>query len=95
MIDNSQEQVEEKIIEVLNDITDTLEIKVSLDTRSCPGLIPGITSQVLVTVMGRLEKKLDVIIPNNCYIFYDKKEKKQLNIKESTEKLVKNAHYEK
>ena len=95
MIDNSQEQVEEKIIEVLEDITDTLEIKVSLDTRSCPGLIPGITSQVLVTVMGRLEKKLDVIIPNNCYIFYDKKEKKQLNIKESTEKLVKNAHYEK
>ena len=95
MIDNSQEQVEEKIIEVLKDITDTLEIKVSLDTRSCPGLIPGITSQVLVTVMGRLEKKLDVIIPNNCHIFYDKKEKKQLNIKESTEKLVKNAHYEK
>ena len=55
--------------------------------------MPGITSQVLVTVMGRLEKKLDVIIPDECYVFYDKKEKKQLNIKKSAEKLIKNAHY--
>ena len=93
MIDVSQELVEEKIIEVIKEIADTLEMEVSIDTKSCPGLMPGITSQVLVTVMGRLEKRLDVIIPDECYVFYDKKEKKQLNIKKSAEKLIKNAHY--
>tara|TARA_B100002049_G_scaffold110078_1_gene81225 strand:- start:6476 stop:6763 length:288 start_codon:yes stop_codon:yes gene_type:complete len=93
MVDVSQELVEEKITEVIKEIADTLEIEIAINTKSCPGLLPGITSQVLVTVMGRLEKKLDVIIPDECYIFYDSKEKKQLDIKESAEKLIKNAHY--
>jgi acyl carrier protein len=93
MIDISQELVEEKIAEVIKEIADTLEIEVSIDSASCPGLLPGITSQVLVTVMGRLEKKLDVLIPDDCYIFYDKKEQKQLDIKMSAEKLIKHAKY--
>lgn len=93
MIDISQELVEEKIIEVIKEIADTLEMEVSIDSNSCPGLMPGITSQVLVTVMGRLEKKLNVIIPDECYVFFDKKEKKQLDIKKSAEKLIKNANY--
>ena len=93
MIDISQELVEKKIIEVIKEIADTLEIEVLLDVTICPGLLPGITSQVLVTEMSRLERKLDVIIPDECYVFYDKKEKKQLDIKKSAEKLIKNAHY--
>lgn len=93
MIDISQEVVEEKIIEIISEIANTLEMDISIDSNSCPGLMPGITSQVLVTVMGRLEKKLDVIIPNDCFVFYDKKEKKQLDINKSAEKLIKNAHY--
>lgn len=93
MIDVSQQLAEEKIIEVIKEIVETLEIDVSLNTNSCPGLLPGITSQVLVTAMGRLERKLEIIIPDDCYIFYDKKESKQLDIKMSAEKLIKTANY--
>lgn len=93
MIDISQELVEEKITEVIQEIAETLEMEISIDSDSCPGLMPGITSQVLITVMGRLEKKLNVIIPDDCYVFYDEKEQKQLNIKKSAEKFIKNSNY--
>lgn len=93
MIDITQELAEEKIIEVINEIAKTLEVEISLDSNSCPGLLPGMTSQVLVTVMGRLEKKLDIVIPDDCYIFFNKKDMKQMNIKNSAEKLIKTAHY--
>lgn len=93
MIDISQELVEEKIIEIVCEIAKTLEMEVNIDSDSCPGLLPGITSQVQVTIMGRLERKLNIVIPDDCYIFYDKKEKKQLDVKSSAEKLIKNANY--
>lgn len=93
MIDISQELVEKKIIEVTKEITDTLELEITLNVNSCPGLLPEVTSQVQVTIMSRLQKALNVIIPDDHYIFYDKKEKKQLDIKKAAQKLIKIAHY--
>lgn len=95
MVNLSQELVEEKIIEVIQEIIETLDMEVSLDSGTCPGLVPGITSHVQVSIMSRLQRKLEVIIPDNCYLFYDDKQKRQLSIKSSAEKLIKNAKYAK
>lgn len=95
MIDISHELVEEKLIEEIKEISSVLEIDISINTNVCPGVVPGITSQVLVSVMGRLEKKLDIIIPDDHYIFFDHKTKKQLDIKQSAEKLIKIAKHAK
>lgn len=86
-------EVEDKIIEALNVVCKTLMIDVSIDGDSCPGKIFGVTSQILVTVMGRLETLLDVIIPNNIYIFHDKKSNTQLSVKEAANKLLKTAKH--
>lgn len=61
--------------------------KIDEDTR--PGLI--IKSQVLLTVIGRLEDLLDMEIPDNCYPFFDKDKLKQLTIREAAEILINKA----
>ena len=53
-----------------------------------PGII-GIRSQILVDITGRLEEKLEIIVPNNCYLFRDKDGIRELTIREAAEKLIK------
>ena len=84
--------VEAEIIKTILEIKSSLKIEATIDNDSCPGSI-GISSQILITVMGRISNTLGVIIPDDCYIFHDKKTKKQLSIKEAAQKLVKVAKY--
>ena len=51
---------------------------------------PGnfIMSQVLISIFSQIEIKTGITIPNDCYIFYDGKTKKQLSIKEAAIKLL-------
>ncbi|HEV7332534.1 MAG TPA: hypothetical protein VGN63_15960 [Flavisolibacter sp.] len=86
--------VEAKIIKAVEEIKHKLKLDaVTVDTELCPGKF--ISSQILVTLIGRLADALEVKIPDNCYIFLDKKTLKQLTIKESAQKLINEAQYEK
>jgi len=89
----TNEEVEEKIIEVVATLCKDLVVDITIDGDICPGNIPYMTSHILVTVMGRVESLLDVKIPDNVYIFYDKKNNKQLSVKEAADKLLKTAKY--
>lgn len=80
--------VENELLKSIKEVKDLLKIDATISSDVCPGSI-GITSQVLITIMGRIGNKLGVAIPNNCYIFYDKKSRRQLSIKEATHKLIK------
>jgi hypothetical protein len=82
--------VEGELINLILEAKDKFNIDASISSDARPGSI-GISSQVLITIMGRIGHKLGVNIPNSCYIFYDKKERKQLSIKEATQKLIKVA----
>lgn len=59
--------------------------------------IPGnfIKSQVLITAICDIAAILNVEIPNNCYIFFEKKERRQLSIKETVQKILEVAINEK
>jgi hypothetical protein len=85
--------VEAKLIKVIDEIKDKFKIKADVDIEFCPENF--ISSQVLVTVTGRIAVALGVTIPENCYIFHDKKTLKKYSIKEAAEKLIKEAKYEK
>ncbi len=80
--------VEEEIVKVVQDAANHMGVVIKVDANCAPGN-SGISSHVLVTVMCRLEGILDVIIPNNCYIFHDRISLRQLTIKEAAEKLLK------
>ena len=83
-------QVENEIKLIIDEINSNLGLKAEINNSTCPHDV-GITSQVLVSVMGILENKLDVTIPHNKYIFHDKKTNKHLSIKEASIKLMKIA----
>ena len=72
----------------------SISIEEEIDKESKPGAI-GIRSQVLVTVMGKLEELLEIEIPNNCYIFRDSDGIRELTIREAAEKLLKIAKHAK
>lgn len=80
--------VEMEITKIVEDVKSRMGIDAIITVNTCLNNI-GITSQIQVSIMSRLEDILKVEIPNNCYIFYDKKEKKQLSIKEAAQKLIK------
>lgn len=82
--------VENEIIKTVKGLSSLLMIDENIDADSCPGSI-GFSSQVLITIMGRLEDTLNVFIPDNIYIFHDKVTHKQLTIKEAADKLIKLA----
>ena len=79
-------KVEKVIVDAIKEVKDMLKLDVSIDGDVCPGDI-GISSQVLITVMGRVSNILGVSIPDNCYIFHDN-ETQQLSIKEAAQKLI-------
>lgn len=89
MLELSCETVENEIISTVKEICSTLKIVAEVDNNCIPAFI-GFSSQALITVMGRLEQKLNIIIPNNCYIFIDKDNNK-LSIEGAAKKLIKIA----
>jgi len=68
----------------------TVSPQAVIDQDCKPGVI-GIRSQVLVDIMGILEEVLEIVIPNNCYIFRDRDGITELSIKDAAEKLKKMA----
>lgn len=86
----TSDRVEKEITKAVNEIKGRLKIKATIDGDSCPGDIVGITSQILVTVIGRIANNLGVTLPNNVYIFHDKNSG-QLSIKQATQKFIKSA----
>ena len=80
--------VEDELIKLIDEINkNILGIEIDIDKKCCPAEI-GISSQILITIMSRVGNTLDVKIPNDCYIFHDKKSGKQLSIEEAAQKLI-------
>ena len=84
-----QAVVEAEIKSAVEEINNNLKIGAKIDSECRPGEI-GISSQILLTIMSRLEDSLGVIIPSNVYLFHDK-EKQQLSIQDAAKKLIKFA----
>ena len=82
------EKIEEEVVKVISGICSKLKIDAAIDKEFCPGNF--IKSQILLTFISSIADALDVIIPNNCYIFCDKNQK-QLTIEETTHKIIKYA----
>jgi hypothetical protein len=84
-----------KVIEGIKTLVDeaknAMELEGDVDEETQPGLL--IKSQVLVTIIGRLEDLLQVKIPINCYPFFDKDLNKQLSIKEAAQILLKKIEH--
>ena len=80
------ENIENQIKAVIEEINEETELNSSITVNTCPYDV-GISSQILVSVMGLLENKLEIEIPASCYIFHDKTSNRQLSIKESALKL--------
>ena len=85
--------VEDKITKAIVETKGMLKIDGVVTSDYCPGIL--IPSQVLVTLMRRIGNTLGVTIPDNCYIFHDKKTHRQLSIIEAAQKLIKEAKNEK
>lgn len=94
MIKIDHNVVEEEIIKVIKDLNSKLNIEAEINSACVPGAV-GFSSQVLITVMGLLEEKLGILIPNECYIFHDKVSLRKLTIEEAASKLIKIAKYAK
>lgn len=85
-------EIEGTIKELITEIKDVLNLQGAINDDLCPGEM--IQSDALVTVTGRLGVRLGINIPLSCYPFFDKKNHKQLTIKEAATKvfnLVKNG----
>ena len=91
MVNLTAERVEKEITSAINEVKRRLKISATVDRDVCPGDIGGITSQILLTLIGRISNNLGVTVPNNCYIFHDKATERQLSIKEAAQKLLKAA----
>lgn len=81
------EKVEEEVITIVKEICEALKINAVVDSEFCPGNY--IKSQVLLDSITTIGDALGVIIPNEYYVFSDKK--KQLSIKETVQKIIKVA----
>ena len=80
--------VENELLSSIEEIKKKFKLDLNITTDVCPGTV-GIQSQILVTVMGRIARKLDINIPDNCYIFHDRNPRRQLSIREAAQKLIK------
>jgi len=87
--------VEGEIIKAVKVLSSKLNVEAEINSDCSPGTIIGISSQVLITIMGQLEDALDIVIPNECYIFHDKVTHRQLTVKEAANKLIKIAKHAK
>lgn len=91
MISTPYEVVENEIKKIIGEIKKQFKLDQEINADCIPGNLEGVTSHILVTVTGRIANALGVVIPNSCYIFHNKKDDKQLSIKEATQKLIKFA----
>jgi hypothetical protein len=82
------ERVEKEITAAINEVKRRLKISATINVNVCPGNVTGLTSQILVTLIGRIGNNLSVTVPNGCYIFHDK-HLGQLSIKQAAQKLIK------
>ncbi|RZK12936.1 MAG: hypothetical protein EOO46_01220 [Flavobacterium sp.] len=87
VIDLEPEVIEQEVIKVLEEINEALEANAIIDENCRPGNF--FKSHALVTAIDRIADVLEITIPLNCYIFFDKKTLTQLTIKEATLKLIK------
>lgn len=79
--------VEEQVVAVVKEICEALKIEVVIDGEFCPGNF--IKSQVLLDTISTIEDALGITIPNEHYVFSEKK--KQLSVKEAVQKIIKVA----
>jgi hypothetical protein len=91
MINIPDTTVEAEIIKIIIEIKDQFRLDQDINVDCIPGIMEGITSHILVTATGRIANALGIVIPNSCYIFHDKKDDRQLTIKEASQKLIKLA----
>ena len=82
------EIIESQTKKITEELSDEQELDAQITVNTRPYDI-GITSQVIVSVMGLLENRLEIKIPANCYIFHEKRDNRQLSIKEAAVKLYK------
>lgn len=79
------EVIEEAMMDVLTEIKEALNLDSSIHVEFCPG--ETISSDALVTAIGRLSTRLGISIPEKCYPFFDRDNHKQLSIKEAAKKI--------
>ena len=84
------DKVQNEITKLIDDININFGLEVKITPTTCPNDI-GISSHIIISVMGNLEALLNVSIPDNCYIFHDKKDNRHLSIREASLKLIKMA----
>ncbi|MGF6849430.1 hypothetical protein QFZ51_004665 [Chitinophaga sp. W3I9] len=84
------EIVEKQLVTILKDYCERLEIPEKVDSDFFPGNF--IKSQVLLTAICEVELALEVVIPNECYIFCEKR--RQLSVKEVAQKILEIAKVE-
>jgi hypothetical protein len=80
------DKIEKELVKAVQDAADHMGIAYTASGGTAPGG-SGVGSQVLITVMCRVEAILDITIPDNCYIFHDRTSLRQLTIREASEKL--------
>ncbi|WP_273210097.1 hypothetical protein [Runella zeae] len=91
MKDVNLDIVELELIKLIDEINkNVLQSEIEVDATFCPG-DTGISSQIILTIISRVSSILEITIPDDCYIFYDKKEHRQLTIKEAAQKLIEKA----
>lgn len=78
-------EIEGAMKDLITEIKEALHMDEAINEDLCPGEI--IKSDALMTVTGRLNAKLGIAIPLNCYPFFDKKRHRQLSIKEAAKKV--------
>ncbi len=82
------ETIEAEITDMILEINRRFGFNDEITANTCPRDV-GISSQILVSVISRLEDKLKIAIPSDNYIFYDKKSKSHLSIKSAAIELAK------
>lgn len=85
MITIEPELIEEELIAVITEICTELEIDGIINKDFRPG--DYIKSQVLLDTISAIEEALNIIIPNEVYIFSEKNHK-QLSIEETVQKII-------
>jgi len=80
-------EIEGAMKDLIIEIKEVLNLQGVIDEDICPGEM--IQSDALITVTGRLGVRLGINIPLSCYPFFDKKNHKQLSIKEAASKVFK------
>lgn len=84
------DRVQKEITNIIDSINTNFGLGAKITATTCPNDI-GISSHIIISVMGNLEAILNISIPNSCYIFHDKKSNTHLSIKEASLKLIKMA----